>query len=39
MDGHDDGSGDFKKLGVNRIWLLPFYPSPRLDHAYDVTDY
>src|SRR4051812_21872814 len=49
MDGDDDGIGDFKgltsrldhiaKLGVNCIWLLPFYPSPRLDHGYDVTDY
>jgi len=49
MDGNDDGIGDFKgltdrldhiaKLGVNCIWLLPFYPSPRLDYGYDVTDY
>src|SRR3954465_8302757 len=49
MDGNDDGIGDFSgltsrldhiaQLGVNCIWLLPFYPSPRLDHGYDVTDY
>jgi maltose alpha-D-glucosyltransferase/alpha-amylase len=49
MDGNGDGIGDFKgltdrldhiaKLGVNCIWLLPFYPSPRLDFGYDVTDY
>jgi maltose alpha-D-glucosyltransferase/alpha-amylase len=49
MDGNEDGIGDFKglterldhiaKLGVNCIWLLPFYPSPRLDHGYDVTNY
>ncbi len=49
MDGNDDGIGDFKgltdrldhiaKLGVNCVWLLPFYPSPRLDYGYDVTDY
>jgi maltose alpha-D-glucosyltransferase/alpha-amylase len=49
MDGNDDGVGDFKgltqrldhiaKLGVDCIWLLPFYPSPRLDHGYDVTNY
>jgi maltose alpha-D-glucosyltransferase/alpha-amylase len=49
MDGNDDGIGDFKgltsrldhiaQLGVNCVWLLPFYPSPRLDHGYDVTDY
>src|SRR4051812_24568289 len=49
MDGDDDGIGDFKglagrldhiaQLGANCIWLLPFYPSPRLDHGYDVTNY
>jgi maltose alpha-D-glucosyltransferase / alpha-amylase len=49
MDGNDDGIGDFKgltdrldhiaKLGISCIWLLPFYPSPRLDHGYDVTNY
>ena len=26
-------------LGVNAIWLLPFYPSPRLDDGYDISDY
>ena len=26
-------------LGVNTIWLLPFYPSPRLDDGYDISDY
>jgi maltose alpha-D-glucosyltransferase / alpha-amylase len=49
MDGNDDGIGDFRgltdrldhiaKLGVNCVWLLPFFPSPRLDYGYDVTDY
>jgi maltose alpha-D-glucosyltransferase/alpha-amylase len=49
MDGNDDGIGDFKgltsrldhisQLGATCIWLLPFYPSPRLDHGYDVTNY
>jgi maltose alpha-D-glucosyltransferase/alpha-amylase len=48
-DGNGDGFGDFKglteqldhiaQLGVNCLWLLPFYPSPGLDHGYDVTDY
>ncbi|MGY3289166.1 glycosidase [Bradyrhizobium sp. LM3.6] len=48
-DGNGDGIGDFKglagqldhiaQLGVNCLWLLPFYPSPGLDHGYDVTDY
>lgn len=48
-DGNGDGIGDFKgltdrldhiaQLGVTCLWLLPFYPSPGLDHGYDVTDY
>ncbi|MGQ0622632.1 MAG: maltose alpha-D-glucosyltransferase [Panacagrimonas sp.] len=49
FDGNDDGIGDFAGLiqkldyiaglGVNTIWLLPFYPSPRRDDGYDVSDY
>lgn len=49
FDGNDDGIGDFagliKKLdyiaglGVNTIWLLPFYPSPRRDDGYDISEY
>lgn len=48
-DGNGDGIGDFKglteqldhitQLGVNCLGLLPVYPSPGLDHGYDVTDY
>ncbi|MEP7062931.1 MAG: maltose alpha-D-glucosyltransferase [Betaproteobacteria bacterium] len=48
-DSNDDGIGDFrgltdkldyvKDLGVNTIWLLPFYPSPLRDDGYDVADY
>ena len=48
-DANDDGIGDFKglatkldyvqDLGVNTIWLLPFYPSPLRDDGYDVSDY
>jgi maltose alpha-D-glucosyltransferase/alpha-amylase len=48
-DSNDDGIGDFKgliskldfikELGVNTIWLLPFYPSPLKDDGYDVADY
>ena len=48
-DSNDDGMGDFpglaekldyiKDLGVNTIWLLPFYPSPLRDDGYDVADY
>ncbi|NEU58083.1 alpha-amylase family protein [Halorussus sp. MSC15.2] len=48
-DGDDDGVGDFEgmadrldyleSLGIDCIWLLPFYPSPNRDNGYDVTDY
>lgn len=48
-DSDDDGTGDFQglilkleylsDLGINCIWLLPFYPSPQRDNGYDVTDY
>ena len=26
-------------LGVNVLWLLPFYPSPLKDDGYDISDY
>ncbi|HTX02057.1 MAG TPA: maltose alpha-D-glucosyltransferase [Candidatus Acidoferrales bacterium] len=49
FDGNDDGIGDFrgltakldyiKELGVDVIWLLPFYPSPLRDDGYDIADY
>ena len=48
-DSNEDGIGDFRgltskldyirELGVNVIWLLPFYPSPLKDDGYDVADY
>ncbi|HJS39581.1 MAG TPA: maltose alpha-D-glucosyltransferase, partial [Burkholderiales bacterium] len=48
-DSNGDGLGDFRgltdkldyvrDLGVNTIWLLPFYPSPLRDDGYDVADY
>jgi maltose alpha-D-glucosyltransferase/alpha-amylase len=48
-DSNGDGIGDFRgltqrldhvqELGVNTIWLLPFYPSPQRDDGYDVADY
>ena len=49
FDGDNDGQGDFRgltsrlqfiqDLGVNTIWLLPFYPSPGKDDGYDIADY
>lgn len=27
------------KLGVDAIWITPFYPSPLIDNGYDVADY
>jgi maltose alpha-D-glucosyltransferase/alpha-amylase len=49
FDANNDGLGDFPglgekldyihDLGVNTIWLLPFYPSPMKDDGYDVSDY
>jgi maltose alpha-D-glucosyltransferase/alpha-amylase len=48
-DSNADGIGDFKgltsmleyikQLGVNCIWLLPFYPSPLRDCGYDITNF
>jgi maltose alpha-D-glucosyltransferase / alpha-amylase len=49
FDSNDDGVGDFggllrkldyiQDLGVNTIWLLPFYPSPGKDDGYDIANY
>ncbi len=49
FDANDDGYGDFagliekldyvKNLGVDCIWLLPFFPSPLKDDGFDVADY
>lgn len=48
-DGNGDGVGDLPglrsrlpylaELGVDAIWLTPFFPSPGADHGYDVADY
>ncbi|MEX2615127.1 MAG: maltose alpha-D-glucosyltransferase [Alphaproteobacteria bacterium] len=48
-DANNDGIGDFRglmerldyiqELGVDTIWLLPFYPSPLRDDGYDIADY
>lgn len=49
FDSNGDGIGDFQgliqkldyleDLGIDTIWLLPFYPSPLKDDGYDVTEY
>ena len=50
MDSDGDGVGDLAgviqrldyiadTLGVDAIWLSPFYPSPMADFGYDVSDY
>jgi maltose alpha-D-glucosyltransferase/alpha-amylase len=48
-DNNNDGVGDFagltgkldylRDLGVDTLWLLPFYPSPGRDDGYDISDY
>jgi maltose alpha-D-glucosyltransferase/alpha-amylase len=49
QDGNDDGVGDFRglldrldyiqDLGVDCLWLLPFFPSPLRDDGYDIADF
>ncbi|WP_207907974.1 maltose alpha-D-glucosyltransferase [Bosea sp. BK604] len=49
FDANGDGIGDFPglmskldyivELGATVVWLLPFYPSPRLDDGYDISAY
>ncbi|HYD90843.1 MAG TPA: alpha-amylase family glycosyl hydrolase, partial [Flavobacterium sp.] len=49
QDSNGDGIGDFRgltkrlsylsELGINTLWLLPFYPSPNRDNGYDVSDF
>ena len=49
QDSNGDGFGDLKgvtqrldylqKLGVDYLWLTPFFISPQNDNGYDVTDY
>jgi maltose alpha-D-glucosyltransferase / alpha-amylase len=49
FDSNNDGVGDFagltqkldylQGLGINTLWLLPFYPSPLRDDGYDIADY
>ena len=49
QDSNGDGIGDLNgiidrldylaDLGVDAIWITPFYPSPRVDFGYDVSDF
>jgi maltose alpha-D-glucosyltransferase/alpha-amylase len=49
FDSNNDGVGDIPgllqkldyiaELGVDTIWMLPFYPSPRRDDGYDIAEY
>ena len=49
FDANGDGIGDFaglaqkldyvQELGVNAIWLMPFFPSPLRDDGYDIAEY
>ena len=49
FDSNADGIGDFRglaqkldylqELGVNAVWLMPFFPSPLRDDGYDIADY
>jgi alpha-glucosidase len=49
QDTNDDGVGDLvgvtrrlgylKELGIDAIWLTPFFPSPNADFGYDVSNY
>ena len=49
QDSNGDGIGDLPgitqrlphvaALGVDAVWLSPFFPSPMLDMGYDVSDY
>ena len=49
MDANNDGTGDLKgitekvpylaELGVNAIWISPFFKSPNDDSGYDISDY
>ena len=48
-DTNGDGVGDLngviekldylKSLGIDYIWITPFYPSPQVDNGYDISDY
>lgn len=49
LDTTGNGIGDLRgvteklpylaELGIDMIWLNPFYPSPQRDNGYDISDY
>jgi alpha-glucosidase len=49
QDTNGDGKGDLKEierridylqwLGVDAVWLTPFFISPMLDFGYDIVDF
>ncbi|HHW82498.1 MAG TPA: trehalose synthase [Actinomycetales bacterium] len=49
LDANGDGVGDMAglaqkidylaELGINTLWLMPFYPSPDRDDGYDIKDF
>ncbi len=39
LAGAIDRLGHLADLGVDALWLSPFYPSPMVDFGYDVADY
>ncbi|QDA74582.1 alpha,alpha-phosphotrehalase [Listeria seeligeri] len=49
FDTNGDGIGDIpgitakldylQKLGIEMIWINPFYPSPQNDNGYDISNY
>src|ERR1700746_1698989 len=49
QDSNGDGIGDLngitsrldylQQLGVDAIWITPFFPSPNADFGYDISDY
>ncbi|MEP1554781.1 alpha-amylase family glycosyl hydrolase, partial [Paraglaciecola sp.] len=49
MDANNDGIGDLKgiinklpyikSLGVDAVWISPFFKSPMKDFGYDISDY
>ena len=48
-DSNGDGVGDLrgiiskipylKELGINSVWISPFFESPDVDSGYDISDY